>query len=187
MHVTLVELEFTELPSLPGAQAAMQKSYLLSMWDCTCRIATWDASTGCFEDSGGQLNPLAIRSWALLPQPLDAEAWGESIVRAALSGDMSRNNAGWLQPKYQPQCAEESGSQEGASLMTREINFQTASSSEITARLDALHAGTSTGDCGNWSADGAEIRTCDACSDFTLRWLLAARSRPELRDINRSP
>lgn len=103
MHVTLVELEFIELPSLPGAQAAMQKSYLLSMWDCTCRIATWDASAGCFEDSGGRLNPLAIRSWALLPQPLDAEAWGESIMRAALSGDTSRDNAGWLQPKYEPQ------------------------------------------------------------------------------------
>ncbi|MEL5920633.1 hypothetical protein [Stenotrophomonas maltophilia] len=68
--------------------------------------------------------------------------------------------------------------------MTSEINFQTASSSEIVARLDALHLGTSSGDCGNWSADGAEIRTCDACSEFTLRWLLAARSRPELRDIN---
>ncbi|WP_159067172.1 hypothetical protein [Xanthomonas citri] len=104
MHVTLVELEFFELPSLPGVQTAMQKNYLLSMWDCTCRIATWDAFAGCFEDSGGQLNPLAIRSWALLTQPLDAEAWGESIVRAALSGDTSRNNAGWLQPKYQPQC-----------------------------------------------------------------------------------
>jgi len=104
MHATLIEFEFIELPFLPGAQAAMQNGYLLSMWDCTCRIATWDASAGRFKDSGGQLNPLAIRSWALLPQPLDAEAWGEPIVRAALSGDTSRSNAGWLQPKYEPQC-----------------------------------------------------------------------------------
>jgi hypothetical protein len=100
MKTTLVELEFIELPSLPDAQAPMQNRFLLSMWDCTCRLASWNASAERFEDAGGQLNPLAIRSWALLPEPLDAEAWGEEIVRAALSDDTSRNNAGWLQPKY---------------------------------------------------------------------------------------
>ncbi|MDH0073187.1 hypothetical protein N7359_13980 [Stenotrophomonas maltophilia] len=85
MKTTIVELEFIELPSLPDAQAPMQNGFLLSMWDCTCRLASWDASAERFEDAGGQLNPLAIRSWALLPQPLDAAAWGEPVVRAALS------------------------------------------------------------------------------------------------------
>ncbi|WP_440569490.1 hypothetical protein [Stenotrophomonas sp. STK17_22] len=105
MNTTSVELEFIELPSLPDAQAFMQNGFLLSMWDCTCRLAKWDALAGRFEDAGGQLNPLAIRSWALLPQPLDAVAWGEPVVRAALSGDRSQNNAGWLQPKYEQPVA----------------------------------------------------------------------------------
>lgn len=101
MNTTLVELEFVELPALPDARAALHNGFLLSMWDSTCRLSTWNASAGRFEDSGGHLSPLAIRSWALLSMPLDAASWGEPVVRAALSDDKSQQDAGWLQPTYE--------------------------------------------------------------------------------------
>lgn len=101
MNVTLVELEFVELPHLPKADCAMNNGFLLSMWDCTCRIAAWNGAIDRFEDSGGQLNPLAIRSWAVLPKPLDDACWSERIVQAALANDKSSPNAGWLEPNYE--------------------------------------------------------------------------------------
>ena len=100
MHVTLVELEFVELPDLPKVEATVNNGYWLSMWDCSCRMATWNAAAERFEDAGGLLNPLAIRSWALLPNPLDAAFWCDAIVRAARANHTARPDAGWLEPKY---------------------------------------------------------------------------------------
>lgn len=104
MHVTLVELEFVELPDVPdvGEGQPTNNGYLLSMWDGTCRLATWKESALRFEDSGGLLNPLAVRSWATLDKPLDRHGWGEHIARAAIAGDTSYEKAGWLEPTYEP-------------------------------------------------------------------------------------
>jgi hypothetical protein len=102
MQTTLVELEFVELPYFPKADGTMDNGYLLSMWNCACQLATWNASAERFEDEGGRLNPLAIRSWAVLPKPIDYGCWGGPIVRAALANDKSRQDAGWLEPKYDP-------------------------------------------------------------------------------------
>lgn len=102
MHLTEIELQFVELPDLPGGGAPdMNNGYLLSMWDCSCRLAKWNSSVRAFEDQGGQLNPLAVRSWAVLPKPLDHPTWGQSIVRAALANDESYERAGWLEPVYE--------------------------------------------------------------------------------------
>ncbi|KWA83842.1 hypothetical protein WL29_20980 [Burkholderia ubonensis] len=88
MHVTLVELEFVELPDLPITEATVNNGYLLSMWDCSCRMATWNAAAERFEDVGGLLNPL------------DVACWGDAIIRAVLAKHTSRPDAGWLEPKY---------------------------------------------------------------------------------------
>jgi len=101
MHLTEIELQFVELPDLPGAEVPdMNNGYLLSMWDCSCRLAKWNGNARAFEDHCGQLNPLAIRSWAVLPKPLDYPTWGQSIVKAALENDESYERAGWREPMY---------------------------------------------------------------------------------------
>lgn len=69
---TLVEFEFVELPDLPTDNEPSNSSYLLSMLDCSFQLAVWNASTARFEDSGGPLNPMAIRSWAVLPKSPEA-------------------------------------------------------------------------------------------------------------------
>lgn len=101
MHITEIELVFIELPDLPCSGVAdMNNGYLLSMWDCTCRLVRWNAEQRTFEDQGGQLNALAIRSWAALPKPLDYPTWGQRIVEAALAKDGTYVRAGWLEPLY---------------------------------------------------------------------------------------
>jgi len=101
MNVTVIELEFVELPHTPVAEpAGINNGYLLSMWDCTCCMARWNTATQRFEDSGGLLNPRAIRSWALLPKPLDFPTWGNAIVQAAVTGSTEYEGAGWLEPAY---------------------------------------------------------------------------------------
>jgi len=101
MNATIIELEFIELPYVPETDLpALNNGYLLSMWDCTCRMARWNATESKFEDAGGLLNPRAIRSWALLPKPLDFPTWGEPIVKAATSGSTEYDRAGWLEPAY---------------------------------------------------------------------------------------
>ncbi|MGX9960792.1 hypothetical protein ACW0US_18740 [Xanthomonas euvesicatoria] len=62
------------------------------------------------------------------------------------------------------------------------LDFRVASAESIIAVLDDLHAGQPS-DCGRWSADGGEIRTCNACFAFTGPWMLAARDRPQLREL----
>lgn len=79
MHVTQIDLEFVELPDLPDEDRGfvpnpallVQPKYLLSMWDCSCKLAGWDAQKMVFRDQLGELNPLAIRAWATLPQPIE--------------------------------------------------------------------------------------------------------------------
>jgi hypothetical protein len=106
MNVTIIELEFVELPHVPAEEpAGLNNGYLLSMWDCTCRMARWNTAAQRFEDAGGPLNPRAIRSWSLMPKPLDFPTWGNPIVQAATAGSTEYAGAGWLEPTY---VAEES-------------------------------------------------------------------------------
>jgi len=101
VNVTQIELEFVELPDIPNVGAPdLNNGYLLSMWDCSCKLATWNPSLVQFEDAGGPLNGLAIRSWAVLPKPLDFPTWGAPIIEAAIANDASYAKAGWLESKY---------------------------------------------------------------------------------------
>lgn len=111
MHVTQIELEFVELPHLPDETAPgfvpnpslpVQPNYLLSMWDCSCRLAIWDGQLRVFRDHVGKLNALAIRAWATLPKPVDWPGWGDAVARAAKANAVSVEfpNAGWLEPHY---------------------------------------------------------------------------------------
>ncbi|UXF74689.1 hypothetical protein K7574_21005 (plasmid) [Stenotrophomonas maltophilia] len=101
----MIELEFTELPDTPGRlggklieRATTGNGFLLSMWNATSRIAVWRDDVQRFEDTGGLLNPAAIRAWAPLPQPVDLPAWAEAVVGRALERDQTVADAGWLQP-----------------------------------------------------------------------------------------
>ncbi len=114
MYITQVELEFVEMPSEPELQPSgiplgvrhldiapgVQPTFLLSMWDTSCKLAQWDGTTHTFQDGGGSLNPLAIRAWAALPRPLDFPGWGPDVAAAAMSRDADRADAGWLEPLY---------------------------------------------------------------------------------------
>lgn len=97
MYSTEVALVFTELPDVPLLKDS-SGPYLLSMWDCTSHIAGWH-SDGYFHVGQVRLNSRAIRSWAELPSPVDAAAWGADILSAAKRRDGRGFEApGWLVP-----------------------------------------------------------------------------------------
>ncbi len=93
MQTTIIDLEFVELPDLPGSVTAVDvdqhnggNGYLLSLWDTSCRLVQWCPSSRSFFDGAGIIDSSAIRAWAGLPRPLDAPAWGQSVIDRALDG-----------------------------------------------------------------------------------------------------
>lgn len=93
MQTTIIELEFVELPDLPLCATGVDvdqlsggNGYLLSLWDTSCRLVQWCPSSRTFFDGAGTIDSSAIRAWAGLPRPLDAPAWGQSVIDRALGG-----------------------------------------------------------------------------------------------------
>lgn len=102
MQTTIIELEFVELPDLPLCATGVDvdqlsggNGYLLSLWDTSCRLVQWCPSNRTFFDGAGAIDSSAIRAWADLPRPLDAPAWGQSVIDRALGGQcVARDAAG---------------------------------------------------------------------------------------------
>lgn len=115
MHQTPITLLFTELPNVPDSEMGGGQ-YLLSMWDCSAHIAGWH-SEGYFHVGGVRLNSRAIRSWAELPSPVDAAAWGADMLAAA----HARTEAGfagapWSEEHHQAPTAMPSATSLGMAL-----------------------------------------------------------------------